>query len=132
MNRKTIKMVEMVLARSATIVTTYGHAIEFVKNKPVSVPQIVVPELAAVGAVPVDGPSEGDTASESRIEEVDPGERAKAIKKAILAMAARNIREEFTASGAPNANVVSKEVGFKVQTKEIIPVWDEIRSQGEE
>ncbi len=132
MSRKTIKMVEMVLARNATIVTTYGHAIEFVKNEPVFVPQIVVPELSAVGAVPVDGPSEDADISESRIEEVDPGERAKAIKTAIEAMVARNIREEFTASGAPNANVVSKEAGFKVQTKEIIPVWDEIRSQGEE
>lgn len=114
----------LVLNRNFTLNTTKGHSVAFVKGKPTHVPPAVYQEALGIGAMPPDG-------SDPVIEEVvktdkapaDPAERASVILSAIEKLVAENARESFTAAGVPAADAVTKLVGFKVQTKEIAPVW---------
>lgn len=125
---KSVKQVTMTLARSATFATTTGHTIAFKKNIPTIVPQVAVRELAERGAIIADEDAAIFEEKEDVVAQTDPFARRDQIKDAIQRMVERGVREDFTASGYPNANVVSKEVGFKVQSKEVAPIWDEIRS----
>lgn len=129
---KQVKQVSMTLARNATLATTTGHVIVFKKNEPTLVPQVAVRELAERGAIIAEEDAGVFAEKEAVQQSADPYTRNEKIREAINKMALRGDREDFTASGYPNANVVSREVGFKVQSKEVAPIWDEIRSAGEE
>lgn len=115
---------KLVLSRNYVLTTTKGHSIEFVKGVPVQVPPIVYADAIAIGAVPEDG-SDPDILEEKArpTAPADPAERTPLIMKAIEALVERNEREDFTAAGSPTVDALSKQVGFKVQSKEIAAVW---------
>jgi hypothetical protein len=114
----------LVLNRNFTLNTNKGHSIAFVKGEPTHVPPAIYQDALAIGAIPPDG-------AEPTVQEVvktdnapgDPAERAPLILAAIEKLVAENARDNFTAAGSPSVEAVSKVVGFKVQSKEIAPVW---------
>lgn len=119
-------MPELVLNRNYTLSTTKGHSVVFVKNKPTFVPNAIYQEAIAIGAQPADG-SDPDVLKDDEKDSTpaDPAERAPLILAAIEAIIGRNLREDFTAAGTPTAAAVSKEVGFRVQNKEIAPIMQQ-------
>jgi hypothetical protein len=125
----------MVLNRNHVLSTLTGHTVGFVKGEPVFVPKVAIREAVAIGATPADG-SDVDILEDKKesYEPFDLSERAGLIMEAILLLVERNDREDFTAAGAPRADAISKEVGFRVQAKEFAPVWqryhDELAEAG--
>lgn len=115
----------LTLNRDYVLVTTKGHVIAFKKDEPIDVPQAVVADALAVGAMPAD--KEAVKVLEDAKEEKAPltlEEREEAILKVIPGMLEANVRESFTAAGTPHAKAVSELVGFKTSAKEVSAVWD--------
>ena len=114
----------LVLNRNFTLTTTKGHSIAFVKGVPTHVPPAIYQEALTIGAIPPDGeaPHVEDVVKTDNAPS-DPAERAPLILDAIEKLVAENARDNFTAAGSPTVDAVSKLVGFKVQSKEIAPVW---------
>jgi hypothetical protein len=115
---------ELVLNRDYILSSTMGHSVEFKKGVPTHVPPIMYRAALGIGAAPADGTEpalendrDPDTAP------IDPGERAEVIYAIILKIVEDNINDEFTAANAPKEAAVSKRAGFKVQTKELKPLW---------
>lgn len=114
----------LVLNRNFILNTNKGHSVSFAKGEPTHVPPTIYQEALAIGAIPPDG-------EDPVVEEVvktdnapgDPAERAPLILAAIEKLVAENARDNFTAAGSPTVDAVSKLVGFKVQAKEVAPVW---------
>lgn len=119
-------MPELILNRNYTLTTTKGHSVVFMKDEPTFVPNVIYQEAIAIGAQPADGTDPDVLKDEVKDNTpADPADRAPMILAAIEALIARNDREDFTAAGTPTAAAVSKEVGFKVQNKEIAPVMQQ-------
>jgi len=118
---------KLVLNRDYVMSTNKGHVIEFKKGKAINVPAMVFKDAIAIGAQPADG-SDPDVIDNDKkaAPPADPVERNPIIKKAILELVDANEREDFTAAGTPTVDAVSKAVGFKVSSKEIAGVWQEI------
>lgn len=114
----------MVLNRNQALHSLLGHRIVFKKDTPVHVPASIYREAVAIGATRVDGdaPNVGDDPKEPN-EPATVEERAEKIREAIELLVSENNRDDFTAAGAPSAEAVTRLAGFKVQTKEIKPVW---------
>lgn len=110
--------------RNFTLTSTKGHSIKFEKGVPVHVPPAVLREALEAGAEHADGAS---PVIEEHVRTddapADPTDRAPLISKAIEKLVAENERDNFTAAGAPAPAAVSRVVGFKVQAKEIAPLW---------
>ena len=114
----------LVLNRNYVLTTTKGHSVAFEKGKPAHVPPAIYQEALAIGAIPPDG-------EDPQVEDVvkidnapsDPAERVPLILAAIEKLVAENARDNFTAAGSPTVDAVAKAVGFKVQSKEVAPVW---------
>lgn len=119
-------MPELILNRNYTLSTTKGHSVVFVKDEPTFVPNAIYQEAIAIGAQPADGTDPDVLEDEVKDNTpADPADRAPLILAAIETLTARNDREDFTAAGTPTAAAMSKEVGFKVQAKEIAPVMQQ-------
>ena len=116
----------MVLNRNFTHASVYGHAVRFVKDKPTVVPNVIVRECVALGAVRADGKDavvEAKVSAKTAPENVD--DRMDAVLAAIEVMTERNERNDFTGTGLPNLNALSKQVGFRVDKTELARVWQE-------
>ena len=125
----------MVLNRNFTHTSLYGHSIRFEKDKPVAVPNVVVREVVAIGALRADGEDaikapKDDAAYIPQ----DIAERNDAILEVIEEMTELNDRDDFTGTGTPKLAVLSKKVGFRVDTTELNRVLAEraTRAQLEE
>ena len=135
----------MKLGKNRVFANTLGHVIRFEKDKPVSVPPIMVRACDAIGAVLVGNENaiakeeeiaSGLTASinAAKLEEglpvdeikqpVIPDDRMGAIIKGIRTITDRNDREEFTAAGQINLKALSKEAGFRVDKSELKEAMD--------
>ena len=116
----------LVLNRDHTLVTLYGHVIEFKKDVPTHVPPIAYAKAIEIGAVRADGSKPNVLEDETKPTiPTEPAERKAMIAMAIESIVERNARNDFTAAGSPTADAVSAEIGFKVNSKEIAPVWQE-------
>lgn len=118
------KSTTLVLNRNYILDTTKGHSVAFKKDVPTHVPPAIYREALAIGAIPPDG-EEPMVKEEVKTDNApsDPAERAPLILEAIEKLVAENARDNFTAAGSPTVDAVSKLVGFKVQGKEVAPVW---------
>ena len=123
----TIKGVTMMtLNRNFTHTSLYGHSIRFEKDKPVAVPNVIVREVVAIGALRADG-EDAIKASKEEASHIPQGiaERTDAILEVIEEMTELNDRDEFTGTGLPKLAVLSKKVGFKVDKTELARVMTE-------
>jgi len=120
------------LHRNYLLRTTKGHAIKFEKGKPVHVPPICVNDAVAIGAIAVDG--DVDVLGEEEEVVIPPtaAERKAKVFEAFRTMAGREIREDFTASGVPNAKRLPALMGFEITSKERDAYWLEFRASAQE
>lgn len=118
-------MPEMILQRNYHMITPRGHAVYFKKGAKTFVPPVVVKDAIAIGAVMVDGevPNLDDT-KPIVTGPADPAERQVAIFKAFDKIVANGVREDFMASGSPNANAVARELGWPIDARERAKAWD--------
>ena len=116
------------LHRNFCLRTTKGHTISFEKGRAVHVPPICVPDAIGIGAVPVDK-SVNVLGDEDEAEVIlTPAERKAAVFDAFRQMKARDKREDFTASGVPNAKRLFPITGFEVTSKARDEYWMEFRT----
>jgi hypothetical protein len=106
-----------ILNRDFTLVSTLGHAVQFVKDKPSFVPPPLYAEAKALGAEPTEDIPEEDLPAVSKAP-TEQAERDAAIEEAINALTLKNQREDFTAGGTPHLKPLSDFVGWTVSAKE--------------
>lgn len=123
---------KFVLHKTRVVASTMGLAIEFEKGVPMFVPPYMYNEVLAIGAVPESELAEDDLKTGNPGEIVEPVARKEAIMKALEAIALRNVREEFTAGGAPHNAVLAKELGWPVPAKERDTSWAEFKAGSNE
>lgn len=117
-------MPEFVLHRDFTLATTKGHRIAFTKDVPVHVPDVVVPDVVAIGAVPANGKPVDVVKEEVRpVTQDDPGRRASDVQSAIEMLVESNNRSDFAASGAPTIAAIAKITGYEISRKERDEAW---------
>lgn len=133
------KLYLFVSNRDVYVTSLRGHSFHFLKGVPQHVPKICHNEVIEKGIMPVDDDGEVDLVKVNEIAgEADPkvkivlapedsDERAKAIKDVLLAIAKRNRAEDFTAGGVPSAVTVTAALGWKVDLREIRPLWTEYK-----
>lgn len=118
-------LTKFVLNRNYVLGSTFGHSVLFEKDVPTFVPAQLISAALAIGALPEDGqpveglhekPPEGSPPT-------DPAERSALILMAIESLAEKNLREDFTAAGSPTVDAVTREIGFRVQAREIALAW---------
>lgn len=130
MGKKVRGMTEVISNRNYTLATTKGHVIFFKKGKPQMCPNVILEDAIAVGIIPTD---EADLpgGESDRLLPVEPvgTERIRQIRDIIESLMRRNGRNDFTASGLPNINVVSGALGYKIDVTELGRVWHIIRQE---
>lgn len=125
-------MPDMVLNRTAHLITKSGHVLSFVKGKPSYVPPACVREVIAIGGEHADGedhPEDFADAPPANTGPADSGERQAQIISAIRKLIERNDRDDFTAAGSPTVIAVKEAVGYKIMAAEISQAWQTIHEQ---
>lgn len=121
---------KLVTNRDVRVSSTKGHTVHFKKGEPCDVPDIILNECLAVGAIPADG----EALPEEEVVVATPAPEGAARQDSILTamrvMQARNDRGDFTAAGLPNTKVLMKETGFEVKANEIPALWDMVVQAG--
>jgi len=64
-------------------------------------------------------------------EAVTPLDERTKIRAALIRMVERNGEDDFTASGTPNLNTLSKEAGFRVDRTVGLEVWHELEREAQ-
>lgn len=123
---------KFVMHRNRTIVSTSGHAIEFIKGELVHVPPSMYEEVMAAGAVPEEELDLDPKTNPEVMEPQDPTTRQKAIFGAMETISLRGKREDFTAAGSPHAKVISEILGWTVHNKERDTAWVAFKNQNDE
>lgn len=116
---------DFILNRNKTVSSTRGHTITFIKDEPVHVPDDMHTDVMAIGAVPVDEVPDTEAKLPS---EPQGAEREKAIIDAMKQLVLRNKREDFTASGLPDARALKDILGFGINHKERDAVWTKVQA----
>lgn len=123
--------------RDITITSTLGYSLAFEKGKPMHVPRAMHPEVMEKGIMPCDAKGNALDAPEAAaispdapkvlVSPEDPEERKDAIKTVLQALVDRNDPHDFSASGIPSSGAVTAALGWKVEPKEIRPIWQEMK-----
>ena len=110
----------------------FGHSINFKKDEETWVPQLLVNDAVAIGAVPADGQPIDVLGPET-----PPPVPLTADEREALLMAAFDdlmaragdpvYREDFNAQGLPNLKALEKIVGFEPASKERKELWQKYR-----
>lgn len=122
-------MPHFTLHRNFVLRTTKGHTIAFTKGKPTYVPPVCVEDAVAIGAIPEDA-KDGDVlgAEVQPQPSMTPDERKAKVFEAFGIMKMRNERNDFTASGIPDARRLPPLTGFDLTSKERDAYWLEFRA----
>lgn len=115
-----------VLNRTRSLTSTKGHSIDFVKGVPVFVPPELYDEAISIGASPEEELPEEESAKKSN-EPNDQAERKAAVFAAFAAIVSRGRRDDFAASGGPNAKAVNDLLGWPMQAKERVTAWEQFK-----
>jgi hypothetical protein len=123
--------------RNVVISSILGYAIEFKKGEPTHVPRRMHATVMEKGIVPCDirgaalDVADIEATPEAKVllapEEAE--DRAPAIRGVIDAIVKRNSSNDFSAGGVPSASAVTAALGWKVDAKEIRPIWDKVKQE---
>ena len=124
--------------RTVNVGSTLGHSIQFEKGVPTHVPQRLHALVMEKGIMPCD--AAGKPLDPSQVDDPSPvsavvlapeetEERAAKILEVIQAIVKRNNSKDFSAGNVPNSVAVTAALGWKVDAKEIRPVWDKFKAQ---
>ena len=112
------------LNRNYKLISLSGHTVVFEKGGKTFVPNIVVPEVVAIGGERLDDEQDAHIPSEATAPvELSGAERTEKLYEAFRDMMKRNTRGDFTGQGLPHIKVLSKLVGFEVENKERDDAW---------
>ena len=125
-------MPQFTLHRNYVLRTTKGHIIRFEKGKPTNVPPVCVEAAVGIGAQPVNGDVDVLGEEETPQPALTPAQRKDKIFEAFMIMKGRGERNDFTASGVPNAKRLPSLTGFEVTTNERDQYWTEFRAGEQE
>lgn len=126
--------------RTINVGSTQGHSIQFEKGKPTHVPRSMHTAVMEKGCIPCDekGAPLDAPAATAIVEATDPAagklaspedaeERAVAIRGVIKKLYERNSARDFSAGGVPSAEAITFELGWRVDPKEILPIWKKMK-----
>lgn len=119
---------KFVLSRDRVISSVMGLSIAFEKGVPQLVPPYMYPEVIAAGGVPESELTETEAKGSTSTELTDPADRKTAVFALFEKIVLRNVREEFTAGGAPHGTVIAKELGWPLPAKERDHLWAEFKA----
>lgn len=127
-------MPQFTLHRNYVLRTTKGHQIRFIKGKPTNVPPVCVPDAIAIGAQAVEGEKVKDVLGEEKkaAPSLTPEQRKAKVFEAFGIMKTRGERNDFTASGIPNAKRLPALTGFELTPQERDSYWQEYREAEQE
>ena len=109
---------KFVFHRNKTIASVMGLSIAFQKGVPQAVPTYMIQEVIAAGGVPESEMTDDEVLATTSKEITDPVAREAALFAVFEDMVLRNVREEFTAGGAPHTAVITQKLGWAIQAKE--------------
>lgn len=119
-------MPEMISLRSFRLATTAGHVMLFEANTPRVVPDDVVQAAMTAGCVPT---KEGDAPfyeDLSRVKVEFQGDlRRSTIFLGVKAIVEANETKDFDGGGVPKVDAVSARLGYDVNRKEVIDVYQQ-------
>lgn len=123
--------------RDVNVGSILGLSIQFEKGVPTHVPRAMHATVMEKGCQPcdkggrlLDGPEAVAGVIEEkpvRIEPEDPAERAEAIEKAIRQVVKSNRPADFSGGGVPLPSTLQAILGWRVDSKEVRPVWDKVK-----
>lgn len=125
--------------RDVTVTSLKGYSFNFEKGVAQHVPKACHAEMIERGILPVDAEGNTDLASLDEVaKEADPKvkivlapetteERNEAIRAALLKIVERNNAADFTSGSVPSSAAVSAALGWKVDSREIKPLYVEIK-----
>jgi hypothetical protein len=128
-----------VSSRDVNVGSTHGYSIFFPKGVPTHVPRIMHSEVMEKGILPCD--AKGNTLDAPAVAAMEPPalkimvapedaeERTDQIRDALKALAAKGDSKDFTAGGIPSASATTAVLGWRVDAKEIRPVWAELKPE---
>lgn len=137
MSKEAPKQYLFVSNRTIVVRSTSGASIGFERGKPTHVPRHMHQIVMEKGILPCDKdgkPIDLDAApavvedKKVMVAPEDPIDRQKAIVRAIEVIRGRNDSRDFTSGGTPNEASVSRELGWRVDQKEVRQAWVKHRS----
>lgn len=128
-------MPEMVSLQSFTLRSLTGHTRAVKARIPVNIPDVMVEEAMARGMVPVHEagiPLEHSSNPPPKKVAPQGEERKLLVLRKIEEFVSRAKTEQglFTGSGAPNAKLMSQELGFQIMTSERNERWSNYKISG--
>lgn len=122
-------MAEYVLNRNFVLRSMTGHSVNFVKNVPTFVPELIEREARGIGAERVDGANPDMLDPETpEVAPLSHDERAEQIRTAFALLTERNDSKDFTGAGVPSVKAVEKLVDFDVDRNEVVALWQAYRA----
>jgi hypothetical protein len=110
------------LNRNYALSTTKGHSINFKKGEKTWVPQAIITEALAIGAVP-ETPIDVLPPEEQKLAALTTDERKQKMFAAFEKLILRSGRSDFSASGHPNPKRLEEITGFETDQKEREALW---------
>lgn len=123
------KQIRVKSSRNFVLVSTLGHAIQFKKNEETTIPAVLLSEALSQGVVPVEDDDLPQDQATMDGAPVDPLQRKADLKAAVVAIKARNQRDDFGATGNPKVAAVEKFLGWRASGKEIEVAIQEINDE---
>jgi hypothetical protein len=112
------KQLQFVFARDRVITTPFGHVFRFEKDVPLAVPPSCAQIVEDSGGIVVEGEIETKTSNipqgDARIADVDA---------AIASLVEANHSNDFTASGSPKVDAISRLLGWPASGEEVKAAW---------
>ena len=117
--------------RDVMVPTDYGYMIGFKKDVPMYVPPLAREACLAKGIMPVDGEIPIVKEEEKPQEPIGP-ERKRQIKAGIKVLMEKNDTNDFTAGGVPKEAALRRDLGFRMNRREISDAFKEVRVELQE
>lgn len=118
------------LNRNYALSTTKGHSVNFKKGEKVWVPQALIQDALAVGAVPENQVDVLPDTTEKPV--VTDAKRKELIFAAFEKLVLRAGRGDFSASGHPHPKKLEEILGFETPQREREILWEEYNTKKSE